>query len=171
MNNQTDRRTFLSRAGAATSLGTLALITGGAVRAQSVDSDTQEIENDETASESGVRDNDTGPNGDPASCCRRSGATDSDTGSSADPIGNGRGRNSRRSGITDSDGGAMADPVGNGRGRSSGIADSDSGAMADPVGNGRGPNSHFRPDNSRSDTDTGANADPARVGAVKPDGY
>jgi hypothetical protein len=149
MKYQTDRRTFLSRAGAATSLGTLALITGGAVRAQSVDSDTQEIENDETASESGVRDNDTGPNGDPASCCRRSGATDTDTGSSADPAGNGRGRNARRSGV----------------------ADSDSGAMADPVGNGRGPNSHFRPDNSRSDTDTGANADPARVGAVKPDGY
>jgi hypothetical protein len=149
MKFQTDRRTFLSRAGAATSLGTLALITGGAVRAQSVDSDTQEIENDETASESGVRDNDTGPNGDPAACCRRSGATDTDTGSSADPAGNGRGRNARRSGI----------------------ADSDSGAMADPAGNGRGPTSHFRPDNSRSDTDTGANADPARVGAVKPDGY
>lgn len=148
MNNQTDRRTFLSRAGAATSLGALALITGGAVRAQSVDSDTQDIEDEETASESGVRDNDSGPNGDPVGCCRRSGATDTDTGSSADPAGNGRGRNSGRSGV----------------------ADSDSGAMADPAGNGRGPTSHFRPDNSRSDADTGANADPAQVGVAKPRG-
>ena len=169
MHNRSDRRTFLRRTGAATSLGALALITGGAVRAQSIDSDTPDDEHDQRLREAGLRDDDTGANADRTGCCRRSGVTDSDSGAEADPVDNGRG-----SGVTDSDTGAQADPARRGRGSSSGrsgLTDSDSGPTADPAASGRGPTSHFRPDNSRSDTDTGPSADPARVGAVKPDGY
>lgn len=103
-----DRRTFLSRLGAASSVGALSLIVGGSVRAQSVDSDR---ETNDTRPSPTIRDTDAGPNADRVGCCRNSPMTDDDTGVQTDSF-----VERHRSGITDADTGTEADPAYHGRG-------------------------------------------------------
>jgi hypothetical protein len=116
MKDRTDRRTFLSLVGAATTIGALSLVTGGRVLAQSVDSDR---ETSDTRLPPTIRDEDAGSNADRVGCCRGSRMTDDDTGVAADPV-----VERHRSGITDADTGADADPAYHGRGTTEQVEES-----------------------------------------------
>lgn len=130
-----NRRSFLRRIGAVTTLGTFSLLVGprAAHAMQHSDNDRGQYAD---------------PPGRPGRNYGHSGITDSDGGEFADDAGHGRGQQAR-SGITDSDGGQLADPAGNGRGERgySGFSDSDSGRCSDPAGYGRGGTRSSCPDN------------------------
>jgi len=130
-----NRRSFLRRIGAVTTIGALGLLVGTRpARAM------QHSDND--------RGQHADPPGRPGRSYGRTGITDSDGGEFTDAAGHGRGQQAR-SGVTDSDGGELADPAGNGRGERghSGFSDSDSGRCSDPAGYGRGGTRSRCPDN------------------------